>query len=76
MPPALGSTWDPTLVEQIFSVVRKLMEDTGMSVLLLEQNVGAALKVSDRGYVMRAGRVVLEENAAQMRARDSYWDFF
>lgn len=72
--PSLGLA--PSVVEQIFSVVRKLMEDTGMSVLLLEQNVGAALKVSDRGYVMRAGRVVLEENAAQMRARDSYWDFF
>jgi branched-chain amino acid transport system ATP-binding protein len=34
------------------------------------------MKVSDRGYVMRSGRVVLEETAAQMRARDSYWDFF
>lgn len=72
--PSLGLA--PSVVEQIFSVVRTLMEETGLSVLLLEQNVGAALKVSDRGYVMRSGRVVLEENAAQMRARDSYWDFF
>lgn len=72
--PSLGLA--PSVVEQIFSVVRKLMEETGLSVLLLEQNVGAALKVSDRGYVMRSGRVVLEENAEQMRARDSYWDFF
>ena len=72
--PSLGLA--PSVVEQIFSVVRKLMEDTGLSVLLLEQNVGAAMKVSDRGYVMRSGRVVLEETAAQMRARDSYWDFF
>jgi len=72
--PSLGLA--PSVVEQIFSVVRTLMEETGLSVLLLEQNVGAALKVSDRGYVMRSGRVVLEENATQMRARDSYWDFF
>lgn len=72
--PSLGLA--PSVVEQIFNVVRKLMEETGLSVLLLEQNVGAALKVSDRGYVMRSGRVVLEENAQQMRARDSYWDFF
>jgi len=72
--PSLGLA--PSVVEQIFSVVRDLVNTTGLSVLLLEQNVGPALKISDRGYVMRSGRVVLEETIEQMRARDSYWDFF
>ena len=44
--------------------------------LLLEQNVGQALRVTDRVYVMRSGRVILEETAEQMRARASYWDLF
>ncbi len=72
--PSLGLA--PSVVEQIFNVVRDLVNTTGLSVLLLEQNVGPALKISDRGYVMRSGRVVLEESIEQMRARDSYWDFF
>jgi len=45
-------------------------------VLLLEQNVGQALRIIDRTYVMRSGRVILEETAEQMRRRDSYWDLF
>jgi ABC-type sugar transport system ATPase subunit len=36
---------------------------------MLEQNVGHALRVADRVYVMRAGRVILSEPAAEMRAR-------
>ncbi len=71
--PSLGLA--PTVVEQIFSAVRRLA-DSGLSVLLLEQNVGQALRVCDRAVVMRAGRVIVEESAEQMRARESYWDLF
>ena len=35
-----------------------------------------ALRIVDRVYVMRSGRVILEETVEQMRARDSYWDLF
>jgi branched-chain amino acid transport system ATP-binding protein len=45
-------------------------------VLLLEQNVAQALRIVDRVYVMRSGRVILEETVEQMRQRDSYWDLF
>ena len=44
--------------------------------LLLEQNVAQALRIVDRVYVMRSGRVILEETVEQMRAHDSYWDLF
>lgn len=71
--PSLGLA--PAVVQQIFSAVRALA-DEGLSVLLLEQNVGQALRISDRSYVMRSGRVILEEDADIMRARDSYWDLF
>lgn len=72
--PSLGLA--PSVVEQIFDVVRQLADSEGLSVLLLEQNVGLALRIVDRVYVMRAGRVLLEETVEQMRARDSYWDLF
>jgi branched-chain amino acid transport system ATP-binding protein len=72
--PSLGLA--PAVVEQIFTRVRQLADAEGLSVLLLEQNVGQALRIVDRVYVMRSGRVLLEETVEQMRARDSYWDLF
>jgi branched-chain amino acid transport system ATP-binding protein len=72
--PSLGLA--PVVVQYIFEAVRKLAIEEGLSVLLLEQNVGHALRVTDRVYVMRSGRVILEETVEQMRARPSYWDLF
>ena len=72
--PSLGLA--PAVVQQIFSAVRSLTVSEGLSVLLLEQNVGQALQISDRVYVMRSGRVILEETVEQMRARGTYWDLF
>ena len=72
--PSLGLA--PAVVQQIFDAVRTLATTEGLSVLLLEQNVGQALRIADRCYVMRSGRVILEETVAQMRARASYWDLF
>ena len=72
--PSLGLA--PAVVEQIFYAVRDLARQEGLGVLLLEQNVAQALKIIDRAYVMRAGRVILEETVEQMKARDSYWDLF
>jgi branched-chain amino acid transport system ATP-binding protein len=72
--PSLGLA--PAVVQQIFQAVRSLTTSEGLSVLLLEQNVGAALQITDRAYVMRSGRVILEETVEQLRARDSYWDLF
>jgi branched-chain amino acid transport system ATP-binding protein len=72
--PSLGLA--PIVVEQLFDTVARLAKEDGLSVLLLEQNVSQALRVLDRAYVMRSGRVILEETSEQMRARDSYWDLF
>jgi branched-chain amino acid transport system ATP-binding protein len=72
--PSLGLA--PMIVQQIFDTVRRLADEEGLGVLLLEQNVGQALRIVDRVYVMRSGRVILEESVEQMRARDSYWELF
>ena len=71
--PSLGLA--PAIVEQIFSTVHDLAAE-GVSVLLLEQNVGQALKITDRSFVMRSGRIFLEETTELMLARESYWDLF
>jgi branched-chain amino acid transport system ATP-binding protein len=72
--PSLGLA--PAVVHQIFDTVRRLADEEGLAVLLLEQNVGQALRIVDRVYVMRSGRVILEESAEEMRNRESYWDLF
>jgi branched-chain amino acid transport system ATP-binding protein len=72
--PSLGLA--PAVVEQIFERVRSLAREEGLAVLLLEQNVAQAIRITDRAYVMRSGRIILQETVEQMRARDSYWDLF
>ena len=47
-----------------------------MSVLMVEQNVGQAVAVADRIYVLRSGRIIVEEPAEAMRAREQWWDLF
>lgn len=72
--PSLGLA--PALVADIFSRVRQLATDSGMAVIILEQNVGQVLRIADRVYAMRSGRIFLEETAEQMKAREQYWDLF
>ena len=72
--PSLGLA--PSLVQQVLGVVRQLADQRGISVILLEQNVPAALDHADRAYIMRSGRLILEEPAEVMRARGDWWDLF
>lgn len=72
--PSLGIA--PGLVVEIFQRIRQLTEEEGLSVLLVEQNVRAALPIADRAYFMRAGHMILEEPAAEALARGKWWDLF
>lgn len=65
--PSLGLS--PLMTREIFRMVRQLRE-RGVAVLLVEQNARAALKVSDYGYVLESGEVVLEGPSGQL-ASDS-----
>ncbi len=58
----------PLIVQDVFRVISS-MRDEGMSVLLVEQNVRAAVEIADRAYVLDDGRVVYEGDAAEF-ARD------
>jgi branched-chain amino acid transport system ATP-binding protein len=59
--PSLGLA--PLLVKSIFQVVREINQSTGVTVVLVEQNARAALKLAHRGYVMEVGRIVHEGSA-------------
>lgn len=72
--PSLGLA--PVLVQRILDMVRQVCQEQQTSVLVVEQNVPQALRVADRAYVMRAGKVILEESAASLLARGQWWDLF
>ena len=55
--PSLGLA--PLVVSGIFKTIRQL-QNRGTTILLVEQNAKAALKVADRGYVLETGRIIME----------------
>jgi len=62
--PSLGLA--PLLVKAIFQTIREINQTTGVTVVLVEQNARAALKLAHRGYVVEVGRIVLEGNAQEL----------
>jgi branched-chain amino acid transport system ATP-binding protein len=73
--PSLGLS--PSIAEQLMARVRHLVEE-GISVILVEQNIPAALSVASRVYVLRTGKVILEESSEDLRARgrEKWWELF
>ena len=63
--PSMGLA--PLVVKEIFAVIRRL-RDEGSTVLLVEQNARAALKIANRGYVLENGRIILEAPAEALLA--------
>src|SRR6266567_6181516 len=62
--PSMGLA--PLIVQEIFTIIGELRREKGTSILLVEQNAKAALKMADRGYVMETGKVILEGIAADL----------
>lgn len=66
--PSLGLA--PKVTAQIMTLLRRLRDDTGLSVLLVEQNVRSAMSIADRGIVLSLGRVVATDDASRIAADD------
>lgn len=72
--PSLGLA--PLLVEEIFSIVKRLNAEENTSILMVEQNALASLRVSDYGYVMENGRIVLDGPASRLRDNEDIKEFY
>ena len=65
--PSMGLA--PILVEKNFEIIKQVHE-TGVSVLVVEQNANVSLSIADRGYVLQTGNVVLADRADALLAND------
>ncbi|MEJ7634657.1 ABC transporter ATP-binding protein [Aeromicrobium sp.] len=66
--PSLGLA--PKVTSQIMTLLKNLRDDTGLSVLLVEQNVRSAMSIADRGVVLSLGEVVVTDDAARIAEDD------
>ena len=56
----------PLVVKEMFKIIAGLCKQEGTTVLVVEQNVKAALAVAKRAYVLETGRVVMEGTASEL----------
>jgi len=64
----MSRPWElaPLVVSEIFKTIARLREVSRTTIFLVEQNARAALKLSDRGYVMETGKIMFEADAADL----------
>ena len=72
--PSMGLA--PQLVEEIFEIVRELNQKEGVSFLLAEQNTNVALRYATYGYILEAGRIVLDGEASALRNNEDVREFY
>jgi branched-chain amino acid transport system ATP-binding protein len=66
--PSLGLA--PTVVQELFRIVKELNADDGLTVLVVEQNANVALDAAARAYVLEVGRVAIEGESAELRRHE------
>lgn len=65
--PSMGLA--PIMVDQVFSIIKEL-NDSGTTILLVEQNANKALEISDRAYVLETGSIMLSGTGAELALSD------
>lgn len=66
--PSLGLA--PLVIKDIFEIIKKVNKEQKMTILLIEQNANAALKIADYGYVMETGNIGLEGTGEELLANE------
>jgi len=72
--PSLGLA--PLMVQEIYEIIQKISAEQNMAILLVEQNVRAALGIADYGHVMENGRIVLSGPAENLRDNEDVREFY
>ncbi len=72
--PSMGLS--PLLVKEVFGIIGRINRDLGVTILLVEQNARAALRVASYGYVMEQGKVVLDGTAADLAENEDVKEFY
>jgi len=72
--PSIGLS--PLVVQNLMAALQKIEKTFGTSILLVEQNIGQAVRIAQRVYVLKMGAIVHEESSETFLQRDNYWDLF
>ncbi|QKV17003.1 ABC transporter ATP-binding protein [Oricola thermophila] len=72
--PSMGLS--PLLVKEVFGIIKKLNEDFGVTILLVEQNAAMALNCAKHGYIMENGKIVLDGTAEELRENEDIKEFY
>jgi branched-chain amino acid transport system ATP-binding protein len=71
-----SSGLSPVVFQKVAGIIRDINREMGTAVLLVEQNVKVAFKLSKRVFVMKAGRMILEESGEKLLQRGQWWELF
>ncbi len=72
--PSLGLA--PLVVREIFEIIRRINEEQGTTIVLVEQNSKMALQIAHYGYVMENGKIVMEGAAGDLRQNPDIKEFY
>jgi branched-chain amino acid transport system ATP-binding protein len=72
--PSLGLA--PLLVKEIFLIIKRINDEQGTTLVVVEQNANIALQIAHYGYVMENGKVVLESDAEDLRNNPDVKEFY
>ena len=72
--PSLGLA--PLLVQDIYEIIKRISADRKIAILVVEQNVRAALGIADHGHVMENGRIVMGGPSEMLRDNEDIREFY
>jgi len=72
--PSLGLA--PLLVKEIFQILRRINQEQGMTLIIVEQNANVALQIATYGYVMENGKIVMKGTAEELRGNPDVKEFY